>query len=64
MWERSEASASCREGQRCVVAVVVPVSVKKKFLRIRMQVGKSALKTPNLGQDCSFGCWVAWPRLP
>ena len=28
-----------------------------------MKVGKSDLKAPNLGLDCSFCCWVAWPRL-
>ena len=22
-----------------------------------------ALKTPNQGLDCSYCCWVAWPRL-
>ena len=26
-------------------------------------VGKSALKAPDLGPDCSFCCWVSWPRL-
>ena len=43
--------------------MMVPVSVKKSLLWIRKQVGKSAFKTPNQGLDCSFCCWIAWPRL-
>ena len=35
---------------------------EKTLLRIRRLVGNSALKTPNLWLDCSFCCWVAWPR--
>ena len=27
------------------------------------KVGKSHLKAPNLVLDCSFCCWVAWPRF-
>ena len=36
---------------------------EKTLLRIRRPVGNSPLKTPNLGLDCSFCCWVVWPRL-
>ena len=42
---------------------ILPVPVKKTFLRIRRLVGNSALKAQNLGLDCSFCLWVAWPRL-
>ena len=41
----------------------IPVSVKKSLLRKRRRVGKSALRAPNLGLDCSFCCWTARPRL-
>ena len=46
-----------------IVRVPLPVSVKRTLLRIRRQVGTSALKAPHLGLDCSFCCWVAGPRL-
>lgn len=48
----------------CVLGFRGAVSVcGKTILRIRIQVGQSALKTPNLWLDCSFCCWAAWPRL-
>ena len=41
----------------------LPASVKKQLLRIRIQVGKSALKTPNPGLDCGFRCRIAGQGL-
>ena len=40
----------------------MPASVKQALLRIRRQIGESALKAPNLVLDYSFCCWVAGPR--
>ena len=42
----------------------IPVSAKRT-LWIKEETGRnvSSLQTPNLGLDCSFCCWVAWPRL-
>ena len=60
--DRPPPAAARPSADRSSTSTGIPVS-EKKLLRIRRQVGRSALKTPNLGLDCSFFCQVARPRL-